>query len=80
MLYLLFECLEPHWQSLTKHTLKIAYQNGTMTRIGDQAKGNARHIKRESVTKKRKTFDITELSSSDEITTDNENTSDDELN
>ena len=36
--------------------------------------------KRESVTKKRKAFDIRELLPSDEITTDDENTSDDELN
>ena len=35
---------------------------------------------REDVTKKRKTFGIRELSSSDEITTDDENTSDNELN
>ena len=52
-----------------------------MTRIRDQAKGNARHIKRErALLKKRKTFDIRKLSSSDKVTTDNENASDDELN
>ena len=37
-------------------------------------------MQKESVTKKRKRFDIKELLSSDETTTDNENTSDDELN
>ena len=80
MLYLLFKCLESHWLNLTNHTLKIVYENGTMTRIGDQAKGNTTHTKRESITKKRKTFHIRELSSSDKITIDDENTSDDELN
>ena len=78
MLYLLFEGLESRWQSLTNHMLKIVYQNDKDQRLG-QRKRKA-YKKRESVTKKRKTFDIRELSSSSKITTDNKNTSDDELN
>ena len=78
MLYLLLEGLESRWQSLTNHMLKIVYQNDKDQRLG-QRKRKA-YKKRESVTKKRKTFDIRELSSSSKITTDNKNTSDDELN
>ena len=78
MLYLLFEGLVSHWQSLTNHMLKIMYQNDKEQRFG-QRKRKA-YKKRESVTKKKKTFDIRELSFSNKMTTDNKNTSDDELN
>ena len=55
------------------------WDNHKNWRLG-QRKCKAYKIRERALIKKRKTFDIRELSSSDEITTDNENTSDDELN